>query len=224
MSAGPSGDGSVGRGGVIDLTQEDGHNQGDVDMPSAPFDDEYAPSPSFPSAPFDLPSAPAGENRSNLPAPPTFPSEFNAKVDDDDDQGDDALSGSGILPSAPPFDPSAASTSGSQASALPPPPISAYIPPPQPRQAPPPPAPAPAPARAPATRSATAAATNLARNGPAATDYGAGDDWQPAPSTVDPVTIGTAQKHAKWAISALNYEDLETARKELRAALQLIGG
>ena len=50
------------------------------------------------------------------------------------------------------------------------------------------------------------------------------ENWEPAPSTVDPTSIGIAQKHAKWAISALNYEDLETARTELRAALQIIGG
>lgn len=49
-------------------------------------------------------------------------------------------------------------------------------------------------------------------------------DWKPAPANVDPTTIANAQKHAKWAISALNYEDLETARKELKLALQLIGG
>jgi vacuolar protein sorting-associated protein VTA1 len=32
-----------------------------------------------------------------------------------------------------------------------------------------------------------------------------------------------AQKHAKWAISALNFEDVPTAVKELRIALQSLG-
>jgi vacuolar protein sorting-associated protein VTA1 len=32
-----------------------------------------------------------------------------------------------------------------------------------------------------------------------------------------------ATKHAKWAISALNFEDSSTAVKELRAALQALG-
>jgi vacuolar protein sorting-associated protein VTA1 len=32
-----------------------------------------------------------------------------------------------------------------------------------------------------------------------------------------------AQKHAKWAISALNFEDVPTAVKELRIALQNLG-
>ena len=32
-----------------------------------------------------------------------------------------------------------------------------------------------------------------------------------------------AQKHAKWAISALNFEDVDTAVKELRIALNALG-
>lgn len=44
------------------------------------------------------------------------------------------------------------------------------------------------------------------------------------PKTLDPATIGLIQKHAKWAISALNYDDLDTARKELRAALVMLDG
>lgn len=43
------------------------------------------------------------------------------------------------------------------------------------------------------------------------------------PETLDPSAIAAIQKHAKWAISALNYDDLETARKELRAALVMLG-
>lgn len=38
------------------------------------------------------------------------------------------------------------------------------------------------------------------------------------------MTIANVQKHARWAISALNYEDVETARKELRLALAMLGG
>ncbi|TAQ86901.1 hypothetical protein B7494_g4785 [Chlorociboria aeruginascens] len=41
--------------------------------------------------------------------------------------------------------------------------------------------------------------------------------------TTDDVAIAKAQKHARWAISALNFEDAETAVKELRAALQTLG-
>ncbi|THV44935.1 hypothetical protein BGAL_0554g00020 [Botrytis galanthina] len=39
----------------------------------------------------------------------------------------------------------------------------------------------------------------------------------------DDEAIAKAQKHARWAISALNFEDAETAVKELRAALQTLG-
>ena len=44
------------------------------------------------------------------------------------------------------------------------------------------------------------------------------------PETLDPKSLERCQKHARWAISALDYEDLETARKELRLALDLVEG
>ncbi len=40
---------------------------------------------------------------------------------------------------------------------------------------------------------------------------------------IDDMAIAKAQKHARWAISALNFEDAETAVRELRAALQTLG-
>ena len=51
----------------------------------------------------------------------------------------------------------------------------------------------------------------------------------PVPVQEDPVEltpgiISKAQKHCRFAISALNYDDAEQARKELRAALTLLGG
>lgn len=39
----------------------------------------------------------------------------------------------------------------------------------------------------------------------------------------DDISIAEAQKHARWAISALNFEDTETAIKELREALKILG-
>jgi vacuolar protein sorting-associated protein VTA1 len=39
----------------------------------------------------------------------------------------------------------------------------------------------------------------------------------------DDEAVLAAQKHAKWAISALNFEDSDTAVKELRLALQALG-
>jgi vacuolar protein sorting-associated protein VTA1 len=39
-----------------------------------------------------------------------------------------------------------------------------------------------------------------------------------------PAIVKKAQKHCRFAISALDYEDAETARKELREALKMLGG
>lgn len=39
-----------------------------------------------------------------------------------------------------------------------------------------------------------------------------------------PGIIAKAQKHCRFAVSALNYDDAEQAKKELRAALALLGG
>ncbi|KAK3393313.1 Vta1 like-domain-containing protein [Podospora didyma] len=40
---------------------------------------------------------------------------------------------------------------------------------------------------------------------------------------LDEAVISGAQKHAKWAISALNFEDVPTAVRELRKALDMLG-
>lgn len=45
-----------------------------------------------------------------------------------------------------------------------------------------------------------------------------------APVELTPLVVARTQKHCRFAISALDYEDAETARKELRAALALLGG
>ena len=39
----------------------------------------------------------------------------------------------------------------------------------------------------------------------------------------DEEAILKAQKHARWAISALNFEDVNTAVKELKGALESLG-
>lgn len=44
-----------------------------------------------------------------------------------------------------------------------------------------------------------------------------------APHAVDEEAMLKAQKHAKWAISALNFEDVNTAVKELQGALRSLG-
>nr|ODN90480.1 vacuolar protein sorting-associated protein VTA1 [Cryptococcus depauperatus CBS 7841] len=46
----------------------------------------------------------------------------------------------------------------------------------------------------------------------------------PAPKSLSRKDVEQTQKHAKWAISALEFDDYETARSELRKALKLLGG
>ncbi|KAH7917715.1 hypothetical protein BV22DRAFT_931776 [Leucogyrophana mollusca] len=46
----------------------------------------------------------------------------------------------------------------------------------------------------------------------------------PPPFQLTPSIIAKAQKHCRFAISSLDYEDAEQARKELRAALAALGG
>lgn len=43
------------------------------------------------------------------------------------------------------------------------------------------------------------------------------------PVELSPALIAKAQKHCRYAISALEYEDPEQARKELHAALAILG-
>lgn len=40
---------------------------------------------------------------------------------------------------------------------------------------------------------------------------------------VTPEDMTKAQKHARWAVSALDYEDVETAIKQFRLGLQMLG-
>ena len=58
---------------------------------------------------------------------------------------------------------------------------------------------------------------NSTQQMPPATGQGQGD------YLADEEAILKAQKHARWAISALNFEDVNTAVKELRGALESLG-
>jgi vacuolar protein sorting-associated protein VTA1 len=44
------------------------------------------------------------------------------------------------------------------------------------------------------------------------------------PSSLDPTAISRVQKLARWAISALDYDDVDTARKQLTEALEICDG
>ncbi|GAW11564.1 hypothetical protein ANO14919_009110 [Xylariales sp. No.14919] len=57
---------------------------------------------------------------------------------------------------------------------------------------------------------------------PPAQQYG-GNSGPTGPYNYDDMAIAQAQKHAKWAISALNFEDVPTAVRELQAALATLG-
>ncbi len=72
-----------------------------------------------------------------------------------------------------------------------------------------------APSRAPAYAPAHAPA-------PAPAPAASSAPYQPS-APVDEVAMVSAQKHAKWAISALNFEDVQTAVRELQRALEFLG-
>ncbi|KAL1864573.1 hypothetical protein Daus18300_007588 [Diaporthe australafricana] len=115
------------------------------------------------------------------------------------------------VPSGPPtFAPSAPSTA-----AVAPPPT--FSPPPAnltPKAMPPP---------ASVPRPVIPAPTSLGNSGAAPTAPGGFGQQAPATYTADGAAMAQAQKHAKWAISALNFEDVPTAVRELRKALENLG-
>lgn len=82
----------------------------------------------------------------------------------------------------------------------------------------------PAQARAPAAYDAPPVSTIAAPVGSTLPSRPATDAPRPQAAVVlDDVAVAKAQKHARWAISALNFEDSETAIRELRAALETLG-
>ncbi|KAM7216570.1 vacuolar protein sorting-associated protein vts1 [Rhypophila decipiens] len=118
---------------------------------------------------------------------------------------------------------------------IPPPPTTQWSPPPNnpppPAQWAPPPTFAPSPYQTPAVASPpvnpptssyytnmTPTANTAHHSAPPPATY-----VPVVPAHVDEAAMVSAQKHAKWAISALNFEDVPTAVKELRAALKLLG-
>lgn len=165
-------------------------------------DDEQPVTPAFPSflnTPTHTPGSPSPDSSSPTSSLATPPASHQTS----------------ILP-APPIFPSAAD-SGFPAAVFPSAPPILPLPPPAPvvpRYVAPPPAPYVAP---PVQYSAPPPPPPVAP-----VQYGA-----PAPlaqDTYDPSVVSQIQKHAKWAVSALNYDDYDTARKELRIALGMLGG
>lgn len=157
-----------------------------------------------------FPSVPTGTSEYK---PPTV--EIGAPVDLDNDTQ---------LPSAPPADPSSFYTSQPDAD----------LPKPSPSPFDRPPAPTPhiassQPGLNPSVQT-PALQSPFTPVPPPAPSRVAHPQREPLPSgpppggyNTDDESVLAAQKHAKWAISALNFEDVPTAVKELRIALQNLG-
>ncbi|KAF5687298.1 vacuolar sorting-associated VTA1 like [Fusarium circinatum] len=93
-----------------------------------------------------------------------------------------------------------------------------------------PPPPEPFTPSAPPSWTTTPSAPHPAASNPPPVIVQAPPPQPPAPApvqttgfTTDQRDINQAQKHAKWAISALNFEDVPTAVQELRNALRMLG-
>ncbi|KAI0474135.1 Vta1 like-domain-containing protein [Xylariaceae sp. FL0804] len=178
-----------------------------------------APQPPTNQSPLDLPSTasmppPGSGMHDPLGPPPVIPSPSTHE------------------PGMPPAVPSAPPNAG-------PPPQDFYRAAPQPQAPPSPPIVQPQPRYVPPTTRAASTQSHHQRQQPTpqppvvptmaapplaqpAQQYG-GDGGSSGPYKDDDVAIMEAQKHAKWAISALNFEDVATAVKELQAALATLG-
>lgn len=157
-----------------------------------------------------------GQDAVNETIQPAQPSSFldadEYNNDDDDNSGENPPpTTADDLPKAPPVLPKAPADApvGKHGMSLP---TAPSIPPPQeeeeeqPQQQTPPP---PAPQKPPPSQQRAAASQNITK------------------ADVDSImqqtnTISEAQKRAKFAISALNYEDIETAKSELQQALAML--
>lgn len=157
-----------------------------------------------------FPSVPTGTSETKLPTV-----EIGAPVDLDNDTQ---------LPSAPPADPSSFYTSQ--------PPSESLAPSTSPFIRPSAPTPHVAAAQTPLNPSVQTPALQspFTPIPPPAPSQLSRSQYEPAPPVpplggykTDDESVMAAQKHAKWAISALNFEDVPTAVKELRIALQNLG-
>lgn len=184
----------------------------DLVLPSAPGYGDEAVSPAQPPGYFDPPP--------ELPSPISPPSQDPASY----------TSGADV-PSAPAWSPT-------------PPPAASAFPPPSGPSAPPATfspsySQAPRPISPPSTKtfSSVPPPANVSRPVVSPTVNPAGSHATPAAPggfsqvpqqvslsfTPDDMAMSQAQKHARWAISALNFEDVPTAVRELRRALETLG-
>ncbi|EYE91520.1 uncharacterized protein EURHEDRAFT_406007 [Aspergillus ruber CBS 135680] len=175
-------------------------------------DDSTSASPNLPAAPQNLPTSPSAEEPGlNLPsAPETIGSTPNLP-DTPSNLGASQPAPPPISPSNPPdvpYDPSSFYSKPPTNTATPPPAqpspgipaVSRTAPQPAPAAAP---TPVPVPAPVPTATPASGPSSNL--------------------QDADDQTIALAQKHARWAVSALTFDDVNTAIKELKSSLKCLG-
>lgn len=174
-------------------------------FPEVPSTTQQAP-PASETGP-DLPAAPVGFAAARI-APPPAPSPKHGKP----------IQPSGDTSIPPPLSPQTSVTTRSSHGPVPPPPSQPqqHIPPPI--AGPPPNAPA-SPLVFPTQQTAPPAQPSAP---PAAAPAVGPPAWN-TPADVDEEAMLSAQKHCRWAISALNFEDVPTAVKELRGALKDLG-
>ncbi|ROW04794.1 hypothetical protein VMCG_04910 [Cytospora schulzeri] len=195
----------------------------DADLPQTPA------VPSLPSAPDDgelkLPSAPGyGDEAApdTLPGyfdpPPSLPSPVSPPIQDPGNFTPSAPSAPQTWTPTPPpasssFQPPPSAPSGPPTFAPSPPSTAAVVPPPT------------SPPTNPNFTNMPPPSANVSRAVPPPTTSGSSRSSQPVVVnfTADDAAMSQAQKHAKWAISALNFEDVPTAIRELRRALETLG-
>lgn len=181
--------------------------------------------PEVPSAPADHDVDMVEPAQPPLPPPPVsdpqdFYSTQTPPLNDPTAPSPGSLGVDPNRPGRPPPEQMGSSPSAAPWLQPPPPHIQAQLQ--QQRQQPPPQAPVPAPAPAPApapTQAPTGQPTGQPTGPPARTGQGP----PPGGYNTDDESTMAAQKHARWAISALNFEDVNTAVKELRLALGSLG-
>lgn len=188
---------------------------GELKLPSAPgYGDQAAPAPQpgYFDPPPSLPSpiSPPSYNPANYtPSAPSAPQAWTPTP---------PPAGSSFqLPPSAPADPPTFAPSLSPTAAVAPPPVS---PPTNPSftNMPPPSANVSRPVVPPPTNAGPPSAAPTAPGGFSQVPQQVAGNF-----TADDMAMSQAQKHAKWAISALNFEDVPTAVRELRRALETLG-
>lgn len=174
---------------------------------------ESAPESKLPSRPASVPQPSPFMPPSATPLAPTDPFQNTAPPDQEANADRSGSVGGGYFPSVPTF--TSETTQPTAPTAAPDftSPADFYNQPPQA------PAPAPVPAPVPVPAPRYVPPPTIPQSAPLPPVQA----LPPGTYRSDDDSMTLAIKHAKWAISALNFEDVNTAVKELRIALQTLG-